>query len=99
MDIERTMQFILEEHAKFVTDLHEVRTLLVEVAAAQERTNAIVETLAERHIELVQRHEELQQELAQSHQDLARSHQELAEKQKITEENLNALILTVERHL
>jgi hypothetical protein len=95
MDVERTIEFILEQQARFVTDLNEIRTVLLEVASAQQRTNAIVETLAERHVELAQSH----RELVQRHLEVERTQQELAEKQKTTEENLNALILTMERHL
>ena len=81
MDIEKTLEFILEQQAQFITDLGQVNTVLLELANGQERTNAILETLAERHVEL-----------AQSHKDLADQH-------KATEQNLNLLISTVERHI
>ena len=66
--------------------------ILLDVAAAQERTNAILETLTERHVELEQ------------------SHKKLSEAQQVTQKNLNALsgettqklnalIDTLERHI
>jgi peptidoglycan hydrolase CwlO-like protein len=102
MDVEKTMEFILEQQAQLFSGLNQLRAelgelkdVVVEIAPAQQRTNAIVETLAERHVELAARHAEL----AQSHADLARSHKEVAEQQKITEQSLNALISIVERHI
>ena len=88
MDVERTMQFILEQQAQFASDiqvikevikaqqdeLSQVNSILRELATAQERTIAVVETLAERHMEL-------------------------ADQQRATEQNLNALISTVDRHI
>jgi hypothetical protein len=61
--------------------LVEINGVLVELATAQERTNRIVATLAERVVELTE-----------SHNALAKAH-------KATEETLNVLISTVERHL
>ena len=86
------MQFILEQEARFASDIQVIKevikaqqdqfgTALLGLATAQERTNAIVETLAERHVELAQ------------------SHKELADQHKATDQNLNALISTVERHI
>ncbi|MEK6300687.1 MAG: hypothetical protein AABO41_08205 [Acidobacteriota bacterium] len=95
MDVEKTMQFLLEQQARFdarQAELHasqaqfvgrqaqfeermtRIENVLLDVAAAQERTNAILETLTERHVELAQSH-------------------------KVTEQNLNALIATLERHI
>ena len=88
MDAEKTMQFVLEQQAQFATDLTQVKEILLDVARAQERTNAIVATLAERHVELAERHA-----------DLAERHAELAQQQKTTEQALHVLISTVERHI
>ena len=95
MDVEKTMQFLLEQQARFDArqaefdarqlrfdeDMLRINDVLLRVATSQERTNEILAVLTERHI------------------DLATSHQELTEAQKATEENLNALISTVERHV
>jgi len=95
MDIEKTMQFILDQQARSnetltkvqETILDVVRTL-VDVANAQERTNENLASLAERQIEA---------EEARRATEAAINR--LAEQQKITEENLNVLLLTVERHI
>jgi two-component sensor histidine kinase len=109
MDVEKTIQFLLEQqarfdarqaqfderqakfltsHAEFLTrqtrfeeDIVQINGVLLRVATAQERTNEILATLTERHVELAQ------------------SHKELSEAQTTTEQNLNALISSVERHI
>lgn len=95
MDVEKTMQFLLEQQARFDARqaqfeerMARIEAVLLDVANAQERTNEILATLTERHVEL-----------AESHMELAQSHKELSEAQKVTEQNLNALISTVERHI
>ena len=65
-----------------------IESVLFDVATAQTRTNAILTTLTERHVEL-----------AESHMALAESHMALTEAQKVTQQNLNALIATLERHI
>ncbi len=95
MDIEKTMQFILDQQARSnetltkvqETILDVVRTL-VDVANAQERTNEILATLAERQIEA-----------EEARRTTEAAINRLAEQQKITEKNLNVLLLTVERHI
>jgi hypothetical protein len=124
MDIEKTIQFMLEQQARFDAQFNarldaqqarfeeqaarveeqifrteeqisrteeqisRINEVLHALATAQERTNAIVATLAERHVEL-----------AQSHKRLAEAHERLSEAQGTTERSLNALISTVERHI
>ena len=88
MDVEGTIEFLIAQQARFaeqqtqlVSDLTELRAavselqaVVVDLANAQTRTNEILVTLAERHVDLAAQH-------------------------KITEQNLNALIATVERHI
>jgi hypothetical protein len=92
VDIERTIQFILEQQAqisaqfsasqaRFDNDIVQINAVLLDVANTQERTNAILATLAERQILL-------EQAMVQ-----------LVERQKTTEQTLNALMATVERHI
>ena len=92
MDVEKTMQFLVEQQARFDARQAElqaqfeermtrIESVLLDVALAQERTNAILATLTEQHVELAQ------------------SHKKLAEAQQVTEQNLNALIITLERHI
>jgi hypothetical protein len=99
MDIEQAMQFILEQQAQFASDIGQLNEaakaqqeqfgsemarinaaieritgVVMDVAGTQERTNEILATLAEKHVELTSAH-------------------------KLTEDKLNALIDTVERHI
>ncbi|HKF56858.1 MAG TPA: hypothetical protein VKJ45_15475 [Blastocatellia bacterium] len=88
MDVEGTIEFLIAQQARFaeqqiqlVTDLTELRAavsglhaVVLDLANTQTRTNEVLATLAERHIDLAQQH-------------------------KITEQNLNALISTVDRHI
>ena len=88
MDVEGTIEFLIAQQARFaeqqtqlVSDLTELRAavsellaVVVDLANTQTRTNEILVTLAERHVDLAAQH-------------------------KITEQNLNALIATVERHI
>jgi len=102
MDVEKTIEFILEQQARFSTDLSQfsnslnqlstglnqvsdglnrLNGIVLDLANSQERTNPILETLAERHVEL------------------AVSHKESTDQLKIIEQNLNSLILALERHI
>ena len=109
MDVEKTMQFLLEQQARFDARQAEfdarqaellarqaqfvdrqaqfeermtrIENVLLDVATAQERTNEILATLTERHVDLVQ------------------SHKALSDAQLVTEQNLNVLIATLERHI
>ena len=110
MDVEKTIQFLLEQQARF--DAHQtelqaqfeerqaqfeermtrIESILLDVTAAQQRTNAILETLTERHVELAQKLSEAQQVTQQNLNALS-------EAQQGTEQNLNALIDTLERHM
>jgi hypothetical protein len=85
MDVEGTIQFILEQQAQFASDIQAIKEVIkaqgeqfgsaiLDLATAQTRTNEILATLAERHVELADQH-------------------------KMTEQNLNSLISTVERHI
>ena len=77
MELERTMQFIIEQQAQFASDIqiikevikaqqeqfgsdiNQINTVLLDVATSQERTNEIVEVLAQRIVDLsslVERH-------------------------------------------
>ena len=88
MDIERTMQFILETQAQFSAyqaqfsnDIVQINAVLLDLATTQERTNAILATLAERQIA--------------TEEAMGR----LADRQNTTEQTLNTLLTTVERHI
>lgn len=92
MDVEGTIQFILEQQAhheaKFAGDIARINGILVEVATSQERTNAILATLAERQVAT-----------EETVRALGETMQVLAQRQTATEETLHALLLSVERHI
>src|SRR5262249_36364439 len=102
MDIERTMEFLLAQQARF--------------AEQQERFAEQQAQLAERHAQLDERQREHEQRQAKFEEDLLRAGallvdvanaQEqtneilvtLAQRQVQTEENLHILMATVERHI
>ena len=102
MDIEATMEHIAERQNKTEKTILQLGQSLLDIANAQERTNEILATLAERQVateEALGRLAESQRTLAESQRTLAESQRALAEKQGTTEENLNVLLLTVERHI
>jgi endonuclease III len=99
MDVEKTIQFLLEQQArfdarqaefvvrqaefdarqarfvaKFEEDITRINSVILSLATTQERTNAILERLAEKHVEL-------------------------AEAQRSTEQKLHAVISALERHI
>ena len=70
MDLEKTIQFLLEQQARFdarqeqfEADILKINNVLLHIANAQERTNEILAALAEKHVELEQKHVELANKL------------------------------------
>ena len=78
----------MKRQNEFEETIRQVMQTMVEVANSHQRTSAILETLAERQRELAERQRETEESLNR-----------LSQKQAITEENLNVLLLTVERHI
>ena len=109
MDVEKTMQFLLAQQAPFDARQAEfveqqsqsqqrmsrIESVLLDVATAHERTNAILATLTEGLVEPAQSHKDL----FQAHKATEQSHKELSAAQKVTEQSLNTLIVTLERHI
>jgi hypothetical protein len=88
MDIEKTIQFLLDQQARsdarqtrMEEDLSRITGVLLDIATAQERSNQIVVVLAERQAEM------------------AESLKTLTDAQKVTQANLNAVVSMVERHI
>jgi hypothetical protein len=88
MDIEGTLQFILdqqaqmaERHNKMEQTILELGQIMLHVTNAQQHAGEMLATLAERQVT--------------TEEALHR----LAERQGTTEETLNVLLLTVERHI
>ena len=120
MDMERTMQFLLEQQArfdarqaqfdarqaefdarqaqfgqKFEESVTQINSIMLRLATAQERTNFILTTLAEKHVELAAAQERTNSTLT----TLAEKHVELAAAQITTEQKLHAVISALERHI
>ena len=103
----------MKRQNEFEEAIRQVMQTMVEVANSHQRTSAILETLAERHRETEESLSRLSEKQANSHQRtseileiISERHREteeslnrLSQKQAITEENLNILLLTVERHI
>lgn len=115
MDVEKTIQFLLEQQArfdarqaelaeryaelaKFGERSHErmvqIEDALLDVATSQTKTNAILVTLAERHLELEQSH----RALSDDHETTRQNLKAISEAQKITTQHLSALITRFDRH-
>jgi chromosome segregation ATPase len=99
MDVENTIQFLLEQQARFDARqaqfeerLAVIQSILQDVATAQERTNEILAEVAEQHMELERSHASLRR-------DTELSLRALSEAQSATEQRLNSLIAAVERHI
>ena len=110
MDVERTIQFLLEQQARFdarqaqFADDFAARQAEFEARHAKfeakfeediTRINSIMLTVATSQ----ERTNEILVALTEKHLELAESHKNLAEAQKSTEEKLHAVIIAVERHL
>jgi hypothetical protein len=95
MDVEKTIQFLLEQQAKFDAReaqsrelMAQIQSVLLDVATKQENTNAILTTLAERH-----------SALALSHEELAKAQRETEHRLSSLAQSLQSLSATVERHI
>jgi len=88
MDVERTMEFILEQQAQFADRL-------LKSTARQETTERQLSNLAQHQLTMQQAIVDVATAQERTNELLAT----LAERQVTTEANLNALLLTVERHI
>jgi chromosome segregation ATPase len=94
MDIERTIEFLLqqqtrfaesqsrltERHEQFEAEVSQVTDLLLQTNAAVERTNAILTALAEAHVELGDKHEADISQVLQQQARFAESQSRLTER-------------------
>lgn len=102
MDIEGTMQFILdqqaymaERHNKLEQTILELGQIMLHVTNTQQHASEILDTLAERQVDT----EDVLHRLAAQHVATEEALRRLADRQGTTEETLNVLLLTVERHI
>ena len=92
MDIEKTMQFLLEQQARFDAYQAEFAANQAAHQARFEKDMIQINEILVRVTTAQERTSEILATLTERHLELAKSHQE-------TEQNLNALIATVERHI
>jgi hypothetical protein len=107
--LEETTENVVARQSKIERTMLDFGQSLVMVADAQQRSSEILERsseILERNSEILERNSQAIESLIerQAASDKARSDieeaiNELVERQKTTEENLNMLILTVERHI
>ena len=89
MDIERTLEFILENQAKFSSQMGELESLVGRIAQQQLDLG--------QHVDRFQRGvSDAVMALAEAQRHLAEEQQRLTEAQRHTEERLNALISIVD---
>lgn len=93
--IQRQIEFIIEQQAKFTTDIVELKQGLAELKKSQQQTTEHITNLADAVLSLTN--------IVESHQStLTRNEAEIAaliEQGKETDARLNTLITIVERHV
>jgi chromosome segregation ATPase len=102
MDLERTMTFIVEQQAKFETDIAKINDTLSglnEMARIQnqqaQRNNEAIRDL----VEVTRLQSERVDGLHQAMAEMAQAHKDLTKTQKETARRLNDLITQVSRHV
>jgi len=106
MDLEKSMQFVLEQQAQFWATLQKLGEAHMVLEADQKRLAADQKRLAENQLELARMQSQQQEmiggvvmavgELVQAQKRTEQRVQELAEAQQRTDQNLNALIKVVD---
>jgi chromosome segregation ATPase len=110
-EMERTMQFILEQQAQFAVNMakaeermgrHEERMSesderLSRIEGIQENTARQIEHLGNALVTLTEAHERTREELVESQAQMKRALKELAESQAHSDRRLDALIDIVQR--
>ena|SRR5437870_2315956 len=95
MDVERTMEFILEQQAQFANQFAKIDAALLELSQRQKATEEALSSLAQHQLTMQQAVLDIASAQERTNEILAT----LAERQITTEENLNSLLVTVERHI
>ena len=91
-EMERTMQFILEQQAQISGNVQRHDENLLAIETKLQGLEEVVLKLADSHVLLVNSHKELASRLAESHG-------RLEEAQAETQERLNAFIVFVEKYI
>jgi hypothetical protein len=109
MDVEKTIEFILEQSAATAVQLQQLTVDIAELKEVTSQHSADLEAHTEWKLEMSEVLQDLaaqmqrgfdrvadkHAELTQKHAELAQKHAELADMQKITQENLNILVQTM----
>ena len=106
MDIEKTIQFLLEQQARFDARQAEYAAQFAAHQAEFEARQAkfeedisVINGIVLRVATSQQRTNEILEALTEKHLELAESHKVLSEAQRSTEQKLDAVISAVERHI
>ncbi len=94
-EMRRKMEFIVEQQARFSTDIQKLQEAQVRLQEAQAKTESVMLRLANALVAVTERQSEFSE--AQKHTQIQIDN--LAERGKETDERLNALINTVERYI
>ncbi len=99
MDIERTMQFILEQQAKFTVDVGNLERSVQHLSDAQAETDGRIRTLVDVNLSLASHVGEIDQRLGQFIEVTQERFAATDQKFRETDQKLNTLIDTVDRHI
>jgi predicted metal-dependent enzyme (double-stranded beta helix superfamily) len=109
MDVERTMEFILEQQAQFATEFEQVNAALMRSTERHDAIEELVSRMAQNQLSIQQavvdiataqeRTNEILATLAERHIETEQAIRELARSQENTQETVNVLLKTVERHI
>ena len=98
-EMQRTMEFIIEQQAKFATDIQKLSESDKELREADERLRESQATLTAAVIRIAEIVEGTEKIAAERFRKTDELFAELAEAQKATDERLNVLINVVEKQL
>jgi hypothetical protein len=96
MDIQKTMEFILEQNAATAANLQQFSIEMKELKAKVALHEEDLQIHTEWKIEMSQALQDLAGQMKDGFRQTAKAHRELAEAHQATEESLNILIRTVQ---
>ncbi len=96
MDLERAVQFILDNQAAASAQMVEFSTRLNEVAGQMNQLTTAVGQLAQQQVDLIQHVDHFQRVMSEAVKAIAEAQARLTEAQHNTEQRLNALITIVD---
>ena len=96
MDIERTLELVVNTQATFATDLNDLRSLVGQLAQQQYDLTQIVGQFGREFSAAILALAENQKQMAENQKQLAENQKQLAEEHRHLTEKLNALIDVVD---